>query len=419
MCSYEHLFKYHPDVPWWAPWRRTRNQGSFRDPLVAAMLGFGSDGFTPAVTEHTAMSLSAVWRAVSLVSGSLGSLPLRTLKTNTDGTRERTGSFLDNPGLDHLTPYEWKELAAVHLLLHGNAYCQHIYNGAGALAGLNLIHPLAVEVECDDSRAGGRLFTVRLNDGTTREFDALTLTHIPGLSLDGVKGLSPITLARLGIGTALSGDRAAHKQFANGAMIAGLVTPKDDEDLTEPEAKIVKEHIRRAMTGTENAGDVVVINRKLDFTPWMLSPEDAQFLGSRTFQIDEVGRWYGVPPHLLGLTEKSTSWGQGIAEQNRGLARYTLTPWTTRIEQRLSRLIRGSLLVEFDYTAFVAPSPEDEINLLLAQVDGGLLTPDEARRIRNMPPLPDGLGRLPRTPPGAAPAPAPDEPEPAPEEEAA
>jgi HK97 family phage portal protein len=377
------------------------------------MLGYG-DQFVPQVTEYTAMSLSALFRAVSLVSGSIGALPLRTLRTNADDTRERVGSFLDNPGLDHLTPYEWKELAAVHLLLHGNAYAQHVYNNAGALAGLNLIHPLAVTVERDPEAAGGRLYTVLLDDGSRREFDALTLTHIPGISLDGLKGLSPIALARLSIGTGLAGDRAANKQFTNGSMISGLVTPKDDEDLTEEEAKVVKETVRRAMTGVENAGEVVVINRKLTFTPWMLSPEDAQFLGSRTFQIDEIGRWYGVPPHLLGLTEKSTSWGQGIHEQNRGLARYTLTPWTTRIEQRLSRLVRGSLKVEFDYTAFVAPSPEDEIGLLLEQVNGGLITPNEARRIRNLPPIP-GADEL-RTPAGAAPVAA-SEPEAAPDEE--
>jgi HK97 family phage portal protein len=166
--------------------------------------------------------------------------------------------------------------------------------------------------------------------------------------------------------------------------------------------------LRSAATcGVENAGDVAVINRKLKFTPWTISPEDAQFLGSRTFAIDEIGRWYGVPPHLLGQVDKTTSWGQGIAEQNRGLARYTLTPWTTRIEQRLSRLIAGSKHVEFDFTAFIAPSPEDEISLLLSQVNGGLITANEARRIRNMPPI-EGGDTL-RTPAGAAPAPAPTE----------
>jgi hypothetical protein len=94
-----------------------------------------------------------------------------------------------------------------------------------------------------------------------------------------------------------------------------------------------------------------------------------------------------VPPHLAGLTEKATSWGTGIESQNLGLARYTLTPWTSRVEQKLSRLLSASRHVEFDYTSLLKPSPEDEIKLLIAQVQAGLLTPDEARSIRNMPPL--------------------------------
>ena len=404
-------------MPWWAPWRRAENVSRpLSDPYIVAMLGGSLDG-SPVVTEQTAMSLSALFRAVSLVAGSLGALPLRTLKTNADGTRERTGSFLDDPGFGQWTPFEWKELAAVHLLLHGNAYCQHVYNGAGALAGLNLIHPLAVCVEADAGAVGGRRFEIDLGDGQREEFDATRLTHIPGISLDGLKGVSPITLARLSLGTALAGDKAANRQHVNGAMISGLVTPDADEDLTETEATVVKETVTRAMTGVENAGSVAVINRRLKFQPWQLSAIDAQFMLSRSFSIDEIGRWYGVPPHLLGLVEKSTSWGQGIAEQNRGLARYTLTTWTTRIEQRLSRLIAGRRIAEFDYTAFVAPSPEDEIKLLLEQVNGGLITVNEARRIRNMPPHPDGDAL--RIPAGAANpnAPKPDDGDPAPPEE--
>lgn len=391
-------------MAWWNPWsrREARSVGvSIGDPVLAAMLGW-TDGEMPVVSERSAMSLSAVFRAVSLVTGSAASLPLRTLQDGPDGTRERVASFLDNPGLDRWTPFEWKELVFVHLLLHGNAYLQHVYNGGGAIAGLNPIHPLAVQVECDDTVPGGRLYTVRLDDGTSREFDANTLTHVPGLSMDGLKGVSPITLARLSLGTGLAGDKAAARMFQNGAMISGLVTPEDE--LTEDEAREIKRSLSSKITGTENAGDIAVINRKLKFQPWTLSAEDAQFLQSRSFQIEEVARWYGIPPHLLGLTEKATSWGQGIAEQNRGLARYTLTPWTTRLDERLSRLLPASRQVEFDYTAFVQPTPEDEINLLIAQVNAGLITLNEARRIRNMPPLPAETGAdLPRTPPGAVP----------------
>jgi HK97 family phage portal protein len=375
-------------------------------------LGIGG-GVPEVVTPASAMSVSAVFRAVSLVSGTLATLPLRTLQPGRDGMQKRVASFLDSPGLDVHTPFEWKEFATVCLLLHGNAYAQHVYNRNGALAGLNLLQPTAVKVDAAPDRPGGRLFTVTLDGGDKIELDATQLTHIMGVSLDGVQGVSLLTLARLGFTAAQAGERAAHQMFTSGAMVAGLVTP-EDEDLDEDEAKVVKETVNAAMTGPSNAGAIAVINRRLKFQPWMLSAADAQFLQSRTFNVEEIGRWFGVPPHLLGQTEKSTSWGTGIEEQNRGLARYTLQPWTTRLEQRLSRLIPGQRKVEFDFAQLLAPSPEDEIRLLLEQLNGGLMTPNEVRRVRNLPPL-DGGDKLrlpagvldPNAPPAPAPAPAP------------
>lgn len=398
-CSYVQTGMYPDHVRW--PWTRKPEQRAYSvaDPAVAELLGFvgfGHNASGVAVSEHTALTLSAVWRSVSLIAGTTASLPLRTLRTNPDGTRERTGSFLDNPGGDRMTPFEWKETVLLHLLLHGNAYLQHVYNGAGAIAGLYPIHPLAVTVEEDLRVPGGKKFSVQLGDGTRREFDADTLTHIPGLCGDGIKGMSPIQFARNSFGTSIAGERSAARMFRNGALVSGIVTP--EEDLDEDQAKAVKESLASTMMGEEHAGDIAVVSTKLKFQQWSLSAQDAQFLQSRTFQVEEVGRWYGIPPHLLGQTEKSTSWGTGIEEQNRGLARYTLTPWTTRIEQRLSRLLTSSRIVEFDYSALLQPSPEDEITLLIEQVNAGLLTPDEARRIRNLPPLKNGLGNLPRIP---------------------
>jgi HK97 family phage portal protein len=411
-------------MAWWSRAPKVEERSvSIADPVLAMMLGYTpADGVT--VSESTALTLSAVFRAVSLVSGSIASLPLRTLEETTEGQKERVTSFLDTPGGKdkRLTAFEWKELVMVHLLLHGNAYLQHIYNGAGALVALNPIHPACVVPYWDDARPGGKRFVVTITktgspathgSSETVELDADTMTQIMGVSLDGLKGLSAIALARLSLGTGLAGDKAANRQFSNGAMISGLVTPDGDEDMTEPEAQIVKESINRKMTGVENAGDIAVMNKRLKFQAWQLSAADAQFLESRTFQIDEVGRWFGVPPHLLGLTEKATSWGQGIAEQNRGLARYTMTPWTSRIDERMTLLLPVGRSAEFDYSAFVKPSPEDEINLLIAQVNSGLLTLNEARGIRNMPSL-EG-GDIPRFPAGSVPPVDPNAPAPIPE----
>jgi HK97 family phage portal protein len=396
---------------WWAKQRarvlRRSATYSAADPQLAVMLGYTPADGSIVVTANTALTLSAVFRAVSIVAGSVASLTLRTIETDPkSGEKKPVGSFLDNPGGDRYTPFEWAELLTISIILKGEIFLQHIYNAAGALAWLNPVLPEQVSVYWDASRPGGKRFEVRQAsiDGQPQKpltLDATTMTQIMGMSLDGRRGISAIGAARMSLGTALAGDKAANRQFSQGAMIAGMVTPDGDEDFDEDEAKTIKRMVNRTMIGPEHAGDIPVINRRLKFSPWTMSAKDAQFIESRTFSIDEVGRWIGVPPHLLGLTEKSTSWGQGIAEQNRGLARYTLKSLTSRIEQRLSRLVASPRkTAQFDYTEFVAPSPEDNVNLIIAQVNAGLITPNEGRRRLNLAPA-DG-GDLLRIPAGAA-----------------
>lgn len=373
---------------------------SIGDPATAELLGFGIPNLAGvSVNENSALGLSAVFRSVSLIAGTIASLPMRTIEQR-DSQSVRVRSFLDRPGgPGGMTSYEWVETVLCHLLLHGNTYLAHLYGGAGQIVGMVPIHPLGVSVESDDNNR--KLFRVSLDDGTTREFNTNTLTHIPGLSTDGVRGLSPIQVARNMLGTSVAGERSAARMFSNGAMVSGLVTPEDD--LTEEDAKAIKDSLRQKMQGESNAGDIAVINRKLKFTQWSMKAADAQFLESREFQVEEIARWFGVPPHLLGQTDKQTSWGQGVESQNRALARYTLMPWTSRIEQRLSRHLQSDRKIEFDYKPLLKPSPEQEIELLIKQVDSGLLTTNEARAIINMPGIDGGDVTTPKKVPNNVP----------------
>jgi hypothetical protein len=158
--------------------------------------------------------------------------------------------------------------------------------------------------------------------------------------------------------------------------------------------------LQRKMLGSENAGDVAVINRRLKFEPWSMNNTDAQWIEARGFQVDEVARLLGVPKVLL-MEDGASTWGSGIAELVSGWVRFSLAGWTSRLEQRLSRLLSQPRFVEFDYSGLLKPTPADEINLLIAQVNQGLITTNEARRIRNLEPVADGDAL--RTPPGAAP----------------
>jgi HK97 family phage portal protein len=230
---------------------------------------------------------------------------------------------------------------------------------------------------------GARLFHVSL-DGRTEIYDESEMTQVMLFSLDGLTGSSPIRLAREAIATGLAGDRAAASMFSSGLMISGLVT--SDETLTEEDAKLVKAGLDAKLTGTHNAGSLAFVNRSLKISPWTMNAEDAQFIESRQHQVTEIARIFGIPKVLLAEDGAST-WGSGIAELDRGMAKYTLRGYTTPFEQRASFITRGSTFVEFDYAGLLQGTPREEIELLMLQIQAGLLTVDEARGIRNLPPL--------------------------------
>lgn len=369
---------------------------SIGDPVLAGYFGIGNNFAGVPVGEDSVLGISAVYRAVSLISSTIASLPLKTYRTIDGEQRQQVGSFLDNPGgpgKDALTPFEWKQTVLIHMLLHGRAPLIHIYNQAGGLVGLQPIHPYLVSVDSPSYTEDGRLlpktFSVTLQDGSTKKFTSgVNMTEILGMSVDGWYGLSIIDVARNSLGTTIAADRAAAKMFSDGFLVRGLVSTEEDVD--EDEAKIIKAGLDKKTAGWENAGEVAFVNRKLKFDPWTMSMEDAQFLQSRQFQIEEVARWFGIPPFELMQTEKQTSWGTGIEAQQRGLARGNLLGWTMRMEQKLSRLLSEPRFCEFEFAGLERPTPEQEIRLLVEQVRNGLITVNEARKIRNLPPVAGG-----------------------------
>lgn len=342
-----------------------------------------------AVNEGSALGLSAFYRALSLISGTLASLPLRSFTGELSGRKQVPSIFDDPDGPDGQTVYEWKESAFLHLLLHGYTGAIKLRNDGGGLSRLPLVHPLAFTV-CDpkpnEHPAGGLWFDIKLADGTSKRLDADDFWYLPGPSLDGKRGVSLLTYARTSLGTAIAGDQAAAKMFSQGALISGMVSP-DSEDLEPDDVKEIRRTLDNSVQGHDNAGKIAILSRKLNFSPWTMKATEAQFLESRQFQVEEIARWTGVPPHLLMQTEKQTSWGTGVDEQNRGLAKFVLGHWAQRFEQRASRLLAKPRWCEFDFAGLERPSFATEIDLLVKQVQAGILTVNEARAVRNLPPL--------------------------------
>jgi HK97 family phage portal protein len=363
----------------------------------------GVDPTEVAVDEASSLGLSAMYRAVSLISGTLAASPLNTWRRTDDG-REQVASVFDKPdGDDGQTPFEWKEHLLVHLLLHGKGYALRAKNDAGGLAKLPLLHPLTVTQQKPTAKQvrdgvvpkGGTWFWVTLDDGRRVRLDSDDVWYVPGPAGGGL-----IERARRSLGAAIASDRAAERMFTHGAMISGIATPEDEDVDILDDVPEIRREIDAAAAGPDKAGGIAIVARRLKFTPWTMTAKDAEFLQQRQFGIEEIARWTGVPPHALMQTEKQTSWGTGVESQDRGLARTVLNTWATRIEQRGSRLLQAPRWIEFDFTRLERPSPDKEHEMIRADWNDGLITLNEARARMNLAPLPDGEARK-----GAAAAP--------------
>lgn len=377
--SIDGYFNPYPVQPHYGP------QMSIQNP--SGWLSMQPGGAGVPVTEDTAMGSTAFYRGVSVIASTIATLPLRTYSTDqVTGERRPVGSVFDDPGAQFFTPFEWVELCMVHLVLHGNAYLLHLYNGAGQLAGFFPIHPLLVTPEWVTDANGkvtGKRFKTNVG-GSDVYHDETQMTQIMGLGTDGLKGLSVLTIARNAIGTGLAGDQAAARMFASGMLIGGLVST-DDESLTKDEGKAIIADLKARLTGSNNAGDIALVNASLKFSPWTMSAEDAQFLESRQYQVEEISRLLGVPKVLLA-EDGASSWGTGIGQLLAYMQKTTLVPWTTRFQQRLSRLLSNPRHTEFDYAGLLQGTPMEQTQLLAAQLAAGIIDTDEARAALNIPP---------------------------------
>jgi len=338
------------------------------------------------VTPYTALTISAVYRAAMLVASSSGGLPLRTMR-EWGTTRSVVASWLDNPAKAvGYNAFNWKQTSFLHMLLSGDSFQRHLYNGLGMLAGVEPIDPNCVQVFWDADRIGGKRFEVSVMRGGTvcmETHDASSMTQVMGPTLDGLRGLSVVGLARTSLGGAIAADRAAANTFRNGPMIGGLAVPQ--EDLDDGDADKASAIINDEIGGIENAGRIVVLERKFDLKPWTMTLKDAQFLESRQFSIHEVARWFGVHPVFLMDPGAVSTWGTGVEILQRGLGRFTLPQYTDPFQEAMSALLPNKSWAEFDFAELERGSPTEEIALIIQQVDGGLMTINQALAKVNRP----------------------------------
>ena len=293
------------------------------------------------VTERSAMQMTAVYSCVRVLSEAVAGLPLHVYKYRSDGGKEKALNhplyFLlhDEPNPE-MTSFVFRETLMTHLLLWGNAYAQIIRNGKGEVVALYPLMPNRMTVDRDENR---RLYYkyYRGNDEPIRskEYEIILspydVLHIPGLGFDGLVGYSPIAMAKNAIGLAIATEEYGAKFFANGAAPSGVL--EHSGTLKNPDK--VRESWNATFGGSHNANKVAVLEEGMKYTPISISPEQAQFLETRKFQINEIARIFRVPPHMVGDLEKSSF--SNIEQQSLEFVKYTLEPWLVRWEQSMVR----------------------------------------------------------------------------------
>lgn len=373
--------------------RGARN--SIEDPRVpitaGTLIDFMSGPQTNAgvtVSEKNALTMPAVWRAVNLIGGTCASLPLKAYKLNGTGrTPMPSGQAVDLLNRPHpdLTSFEMWEQVFSHLLLWGNAYLLVLRNQMGAVAELWPLHPS--RVVAGRATDGTKVYVVDQNQQspkTDRE-----ILHIPGFGYDGVTGISPIRLARQGIGVALAAEEYGARLFGSGSLASGIL--QTEQRLTQEQADALKARWKDKNSGLKSSHDTVVLDNGAKFQQLTIPPQDAQFLESRRFQVIEIARIYGIPPHMLMDVEKSTSWGTGIEQQGIGFVVYTLRPWLTRVEQRVSRLLQpGNVYARYSVEGLLRGDVQTRYGSYATARQWGWLSVNEIRALEEMDPVEGG-----------------------------
>ena len=303
----------------------------------------GSASSGKRVNERTSMQMTAVYSCVRILSEAIASLPLNVYRYNEEGGKEKAYDhplyrLLHDEPNPEMTSFIFRETLMTHLLLWGNAYAQIIRNGKGEVVALYPLMPDRMQVDRDDK---GRLYyqyqtsqdDAKTMKGSTVVLDPADVLHIPGLGFDGVVGYSPIAMAKNAIGLAIAAEEYGSKFYANGAAPSGVL--EHPGTLKDPSR--VRESWQATFGGSGNSNKVAVLEEGMKYTPISISPNEAQFLETRKFQINEIARIFRVPPHMVGDLEKSSF--SNIEQQSLEFVKYTLDPWVIRWEQGLYRAL--------------------------------------------------------------------------------
>lgn len=363
---------------------------------------FGRTTSGKPVNERTAMQTTAVYACVRILAEAVASLPLHVYEYQDDGGKKLVHDhplyyLLHDEPNPEMTSFVFRETLMSHLLIWGNAYAQIIRDGAGRVLGLYPLLPDKMEVQRDDRENIYYVYSRNSDENPMfKEYGNIKLKaedvlHIPGLGFDGLIGYSPIAMAKNAVGMTLACEEYGASFFANGANPGGVL--EHPGVLKDPSK--VRESWNSVYRGVNNAHKIAVLEEGMKYQQIGIPPEEAQFLETRKFQINEIARLYRIPPHMVGDLDKSSF--SNIEQQSLEFVKYTLDPWVIRWEQSLQRSLllpgeKGKYFIKLNVDGLLRGDYQSRMNGYAVGRQNGWLSANDIREMENMNPIPDEEG---------------------------
>jgi len=347
------------------------------------------------------MQMTAVYSCVRILAEAVAGLPLHLYRYTETGGKEKAVDhplylLLHDEPNPEMSSFVFRETLMTHLLLWGNAYAQIIRNGKGEVVALYPLMPNKMTVDRDEN---GQLYYTyqRSNEeahtmeGSSVKLKPSDVLHIPGLGFDGLVGYSPIAMAKNAIGMAIACEEFGAKFFANGAAPSGVL----EHPGTIKDPSRVREAWQSQFGGASNSGKVAVLEEGMKYTPISISPEQAQFLETRKFQINEIARIFRVPPHMVGDLEKSSF--SNIEQQSLEFVKYTLDPWIIRWEQSMMRVLlsfdeKKEYYIKFNLEGLLRGDYQSRMNGYSIARQNGWMSANDIRELENLDRIPTEQG---------------------------
>lgn len=364
------------------------------------LFGYGSTASGKEVTADTALQVSAFWACVKLLAETIATLPIGVYERNDDGGRVAVkdhplATLLQvTPDGEH-TSVEFWEGAVIAMCLTGDAFAEKVKNGQGHLIALQ---PLVSEQMTVRRNAEGAIEFDYADPLGRRVLDESQVFHLRAFGGAGLRGLSPLRFARQTLGSAIAAEEVAGKLFANGIRptgaleIANVLKPDQRKDL--------RENIVEPLAGSANAGGIFVLEAGMKFSKLSIDPIDSQLLETRRWHVEEIARWFGMPPILIGhASQGQTMWGTGVEQIALSWLGLGLRAQLKRIEAAiLLRLFepaeRTRFYAEFNIEGLLRADSAARAALYSSFAQNGILDRDEIRAMENRPRRGGGAGKL-------------------------